>query len=70
VSATGYTIQNPEKNAKEPAKIPVPTMILHGDSDPLYPTSASEGQESLFTSFYERRILSQKLCLLMQKVVP
>jgi hypothetical protein len=30
---------------------------LHGYSDPLYPTSVSEGQESLFTSFYERRIL-------------
>jgi pimeloyl-ACP methyl ester carboxylesterase len=42
--------------AKKP-KISVPTMILHGDSDALYPTAASEGQESLFTSFYERRIL-------------
>jgi pimeloyl-ACP methyl ester carboxylesterase len=42
--------------AKKP-KISVPTMILHGDSDALYPTAASEGQESLFTGFYERRIL-------------
>jgi pimeloyl-ACP methyl ester carboxylesterase len=38
-------------------KISVPTMILHGDSDALYPTAASEGQESLFAGFYERRIL-------------
>lgn len=38
-------------------KISVPTIVLHGDSDPLYPASVSEGRESLFTSFYERRIL-------------
>jgi pimeloyl-ACP methyl ester carboxylesterase len=42
--------------AKKP-KISVPTMILHGDSDALYPSAASEGQESLFTGFYERRTL-------------
>lgn len=45
-----------EQIARKP-KISVPTMVLHGDSDGLYRTSASEGQESLFTSFYERRIL-------------
>jgi pimeloyl-ACP methyl ester carboxylesterase len=50
-------LQEYEDRLASKPKIPVPTMILHGDSDPLYPTSASEGQESLFTSFYERRIL-------------
>jgi pimeloyl-ACP methyl ester carboxylesterase len=45
-----------DRIARKP-KISVPTMVLHGDSDGLYRTSASEGQESLFTSFYERRIL-------------
>jgi len=32
-------------------------MVLQGDSDGLYPASVSEGQESLFTGYYERRVL-------------
>jgi pimeloyl-ACP methyl ester carboxylesterase len=50
-------LQKYEDQLARKPKISVPTMILHGDSDGLYRTSASEGQESLFTSFYERRIL-------------
>jgi hypothetical protein len=38
-------------------KILAPTMVLHGDSDSLYPISASAGQEHLFTRAYHRRIL-------------
>ena len=37
--------------------ISAPTMVLHGDSDSLYPVSASLGQEHLFLGPYERRIL-------------
>lgn len=36
-------------------KISVPTVVLQGDSDPLYPLSATDGQEGLYTSHYERR---------------
>jgi pimeloyl-ACP methyl ester carboxylesterase len=50
-------LQNYEDRLASKPEISVPTMVLHGDSDPLYPASVSEGQESLFTSFYERRIL-------------
>jgi pimeloyl-ACP methyl ester carboxylesterase len=50
-------LQKYEDQLARKPKISVPTMILHGDSDALYPTSVSEGQESLFSSFYERRIL-------------
>jgi pimeloyl-ACP methyl ester carboxylesterase len=38
-------------------KIHAPTMVLHGDSDSLYPISTSAGQEHLFTGAYHRRIL-------------
>jgi pimeloyl-ACP methyl ester carboxylesterase len=50
-------LQNYEDRLAGKPEISVPTMVLHGDSDPLYPASVSEGQESLFTGFYERRIL-------------
>lgn len=42
------------------AKLPtisVPSLVLQGDADPLYPPSTTEGQESFFTSHYERRML-------------
>ena len=39
-------------------KIQAPTMVLHGDSDFLYPISASAGQEHFFTRGYQRRILN------------
>jgi pimeloyl-ACP methyl ester carboxylesterase len=51
------TLQEYEDRLASEPKISVPTMILHGDSDPLYPAAVSERQESLFTSFYEPRIL-------------
>jgi pimeloyl-ACP methyl ester carboxylesterase len=31
-------------------KISVPTIVLQGDSDPLYPLSATDGQEGFYTS--------------------
>ena len=50
-------MQKYENRLSNKPKISVPTIVLHGDSDLLYPASVSEGQESLFNSFYERRIL-------------
>ncbi len=42
-------LQKYEDQLASRPKISVPTIVLHGDSDALYPASASEGQESLFT---------------------
>jgi pimeloyl-ACP methyl ester carboxylesterase len=36
-------------------KISVPTIVLQGDSDPLYPLSATDGQEGFYTLHYQRR---------------
>jgi pimeloyl-ACP methyl ester carboxylesterase len=38
-------------------KITVPTIVLQGDSDPLYPLSVTAGQASFYSSYYERRPL-------------
>jgi pimeloyl-ACP methyl ester carboxylesterase len=46
-----------ERACAEKPKIPVPTIVLQGDSDGLYPASVSEGQDTLFTGYYERRVL-------------
>jgi pimeloyl-ACP methyl ester carboxylesterase len=46
-----------ERALADKPKISVPTIVLQGDSDGLYPASVSEGQESLFTGYYERRVL-------------
>ena len=41
-------------------KIPVPTVVLHGGDDGVYPPAASAGQEELFASRYERIVLPGK----------
>lgn len=47
-----------ERLASQP-RIIVPTVVLHGEQDRVEPPSKSEGQESQFTSHYERRLLSE-----------
>lgn len=46
-----------ETRLAEKPVISCPTIVLHGDSDPVDPLSTSEGQERQFTSRYERRVL-------------
>jgi pimeloyl-ACP methyl ester carboxylesterase len=53
------TLQKFEDALAAKPKIQAPTMVLHGDSDSLYPLSASAGQEHLFTRGYQRRILKR-----------
>ena len=50
-------LQQYEEQLWRSPKIPVPTIALVGDSNPLYPVSALADQGSLFTGHYERRVL-------------
>jgi pimeloyl-ACP methyl ester carboxylesterase len=43
--------------ARQPT-IPVPTIVLHGEQDRVDPPSSSKGQEHLFSSHYERRLIA------------
>ena len=38
-------------------RISLPTIVLHGESDGVHPPELSEGQEKLFSSYYERRVI-------------
>jgi pimeloyl-ACP methyl ester carboxylesterase len=37
-------------------QINVPTIVLHGEGDAVHPPSSSEGQEKLFSAYYERQL--------------
>ena len=39
-------------------KITVPTTVLHGDGDGVHPPERSEGQEGLFSDYYEREVVA------------
>lgn len=38
-------------------RIGLPTIVLHGGSDGVHPPEFSEGQENLFSGYYERRLI-------------
>jgi pimeloyl-ACP methyl ester carboxylesterase len=38
-------------------QISVPAIVLHGDGDGVHPPGRSEGQEKLFSAYYERRLI-------------
>ena len=38
--------------------IGVPTIVLHGEGDGVHPAKLSEGQEKLFSGYYERRVIT------------
>lgn len=48
-------LQKYEDQLSKLPKITVPTIVLQGDSDPLYPLSTTDGQERFYASHYERR---------------
>lgn len=37
--------------------IDIPTIVLHGEDDGVHPAELSEGQERLFSAFYERWLI-------------
>jgi len=44
--------------ARQP-RITVPTIVIIGDSDPLYPPAKTEHQAHFYTSYYERRLVKR-----------
>lgn len=44
------------KLAAQP-KIPVPTIVLHGEADGVQPVTGSEQHARFFTDFYQRRVI-------------
>jgi pimeloyl-ACP methyl ester carboxylesterase len=38
-------------------QISAPTIVLHGEGDAVHPPSSSEGQENLFSAYYERQLI-------------
>jgi pimeloyl-ACP methyl ester carboxylesterase len=48
-------LQKYEDQLAKLPKITVPTVVTPGDGDPLFPLSATDGQEAFYTSHYERR---------------
>jgi pimeloyl-ACP methyl ester carboxylesterase len=47
-----------ERSLRTQPSISVPTIVLHGADDGVTPLTDSEGQESLFTGPYERRVIA------------
>jgi pimeloyl-ACP methyl ester carboxylesterase len=35
----------------------VPAIVLHGEGDSVHPPERSEGQEKLFSKYYQRRLV-------------
>lgn len=48
-----------EEQLERRPKIAAPTICLHGENDGVDPPSSSEGQQSQFTGYFERRLLPQ-----------
>jgi hypothetical protein len=46
-----------EERLYQRPKVSAPTVVLQARSDPLYPASFSDGQQGLYTCYYERRPL-------------
>jgi pimeloyl-ACP methyl ester carboxylesterase len=38
-------------------RITIPTIVLHGEGDGVHPHELSEGQERLFSAYYERQLI-------------
>lgn len=51
------SLESFERRLAEKPKITVPTIVLQGEDDRVNPPPMSDGQESLFTGYYERRLL-------------
>lgn len=46
-----------ERQLADMPEIKAPTIVQHGEMDTVNPSSTSEGQESWFSGYFERRLL-------------
>jgi pimeloyl-ACP methyl ester carboxylesterase len=51
------SVETTEQRLAARPRITVPTIVLHGADNGVSPATSSEGQTSLFTGDYERRVI-------------